>query len=253
MMKINSLRFLLTIAFGITIFMALEGCQIEKRLYSRGYYISKKSSKRSVEKATVAKPEFIQNDNIQLLSASGENDLTVLLAANYGSKEFSFSDQDNCGTLVYLNGNEIKVVVTEITPTQVKYKKCGMENGPLFTENRTELVFFVNSDGSKTPLSVKPEEKSSTGNIVINNSQQQQQQQQQEIKVAPTTGANKNFWVAVILWFLLGGLGIHRFYLGHIGMGLLYLFTAGLCGIGWLIDGIMLFTGGLQPRNGRFE
>lgn len=34
----------------------------------------------------------------------------------------------------------------------------------------------------------------------------------------------------------LGPFGVHRFMDGSIGMGILYLFTAGLCGIGWLID-----------------
>lgn len=33
-----------------------------------------------------------------------------------------------------------------------------------------------------------------------------------------------------------GVAGVHRFVLGHIGMGLLYLFTAGLCFIGTIID-----------------
>ena len=30
--------------------------------------------------------------------------------------------------------------------------------------------------------------------------------------------------------------GINRFYIGQTGMGLLYLFTAGLCGIGTILD-----------------
>ncbi|MFQ5570464.1 MAG: TM2 domain-containing protein [Rhodothermales bacterium] len=30
--------------------------------------------------------------------------------------------------------------------------------------------------------------------------------------------------------------GIHRFYLGQVGMGLLYLFTGGFCAIGTIID-----------------
>ena len=50
----------------------------------------------------------------------------------------------------------------------------------------------------------------------------------------------KNKWVAFLLCFFLGGLGIHKFYEGRIGMGILYLLTVGLCGIGWFIDCIIL-------------
>lgn len=38
------------------------------------------------------------------------------------------------------------------------------------------------------------------------------------------------------LVFLIGFAGVHRFYLDQIGMGLLYLFTWGLCGVGAVID-----------------
>ena len=43
--------------------------------------------------------------------------------------------------------------------------------------------------------------------------------------------------ITVLLGFF-GIAGVHRFVLGHIGMGLLYLFTAGLCFIGTIIDAI---------------
>ena len=33
-----------------------------------------------------------------------------------------------------------------------------------------------------------------------------------------------------------GVAGIHRFFVGHIGMGILYFFTAGLCFIGTIVD-----------------
>jgi len=35
---------------------------------------------------------------------------------------------------------------------------------------------------------------------------------------------------------LLGVAGVHRFFVGHIGMGILYFFTAGLCLIGTIVD-----------------
>ncbi len=42
----------------------------------------------------------------------------------------------------------------------------------------------------------------------------------------------------LITWFL-GWLGVHRFMRGQIGMGVLYIFTFGLFGIGATIDWIM--------------
>lgn len=55
---------------------------------------------------------------------------------------------------------------------------------------------------------------------------------------------------AALLAFFLGYLGIHRFYLGYKGMGVLYLLTAGLFGIGALVDFIMCLTGSMKDADG---
>ena len=55
----------------------------------------------------------------------------------------------------------------------------------------------------------------------------------------------KNKWVAVCLCFFLGFIGVHKFYEGKVGMGILYIFTVGLCGIGVLVDFIVLL---LKPN-----
>jgi TM2 domain-containing membrane protein YozV len=46
----------------------------------------------------------------------------------------------------------------------------------------------------------------------------------------------KSKLIAYLLWVFGGVFGFHKFYLGRIGMGLLYLCTGGILGIGWLID-----------------
>jgi TM2 domain-containing membrane protein YozV len=53
-----------------------------------------------------------------------------------------------------------------------------------------------------------------------------------------------------VLWFFLGFLGVHKFYLGKTGVGISYIFTFGWVGIGLLID---LFTlpGQVRKANGQ--
>lgn len=53
-------------------------------------------------------------------------------------------------------------------------------------------------------------------------------------------GKPKNKWVAFLLCFFLGYFGAHKFYEGKVGMGILYIFTAGLFGIGWFVDMIAI-------------
>jgi hypothetical protein len=45
-----------------------------------------------------------------------------------------------------------------------------------------------------------------------------------------------NKWIALLLLLFLGPFGAHKFYEGKIFMGLIYLFTLGLFGIGLIFD-----------------
>ena len=56
--------------------------------------------------------------------------------------------------------------------------------------------------------------------------------------------------VALLLCFFLGIFGAHKFYLGKFGMGIVYLFTYGFFGFGWLIDLFVLLLGNPKDKQG---
>lgn len=61
----------------------------------------------------------------------------------------------------------------------------------------------------------------------------------------------KSKGVAYLLWFFLGAFSAHRFYLGKIGSGILYLLTFQLFGIGWIID--LFILGGMVDKYNLFH
>lgn len=60
--------------------------------------------------------------------------------------------------------------------------------------------------------------------------------------------SRKSKLTALLLCIFLGGLGIHKFYVGKNGMGLLYLFTFGLFGVGWIVDIILIASGSFRDE-----
>ncbi len=61
----------------------------------------------------------------------------------------------------------------------------------------------------------------------------------------------RNYVATLLLSFFLGSLGVHRFYTGYIGLGILQLLTLGGCGIWALIDFINICFNNFRDADGQ--
>lgn len=73
-----------------------------------------------------------------------------------------------------------------------------------------------------------------------------------EEMTSPAAGGGKSQLIALILVILVGGLGIHRFYLGYTTIGIIQLLTLGGCGVWALIDLVRIAIGDLKPKDGEY-
>ena len=65
-------------------------------------------------------------------------------------------------------------------------------------------------------------------------------------------GISKKWGITLMLAAFLGPFGVHRFYVGKIGTGILWLLTFGLSCIGWFVDIILILTGHFKDKKGNY-
>ena len=62
--------------------------------------------------------------------------------------------------------------------------------------------------------------------------------------------SDKGFVPTALLCYFLGWLGVHRFYAGKVGTGILMLLTSGGFGIWTIVDTVLIITGSFKDKQG---
>ena len=60
-----------------------------------------------------------------------------------------------------------------------------------------------------------------------------------------------NRTTVLLLCLLLGFFGVHRFYVGKVGTGILWVVTLSFLGVGWIYDLVLVATGEFRDQEGR--
>ncbi len=196
---------------GLATMLILSSCTMEKRVYMSGYHIEWNKSKHNPESKEIA-----SNDN---------------------GKE---AEQNQIGTVVQAE-NESNTVENSATVSEDNIT-ASVDNSLIIPNHK--LISFSNQENRVTAKTNSTFE----AKKVITNKVTKTKKKVEKQKSA-AGGGGKSQIVALILCIFLGGFGIHRFYLGYTGAGILYLLTGGLFGIGWLIDIVLLIIpNGLTPK-----
>lgn len=119
------------------------------------------------------------------------------------------------------------------------------------TSNATKTVSVKTVDAKLTPSVIKEV----TGKSLTFSQIKKLKQLQKIAKKSSSNNAEggKSQIVALILAIVVGGLGIHRFYLGYTTYGIIQLLTLGGCGVWALIDIINIALGNLKPNGGDYD
>lgn len=112
---------------------------------------------------------------------------------------------------------------------------------------QTKEVIFASSEYKNLNLVEKAIVKKAVKQIETKEAKKPIKKNENTLKTQANNGglSDNEMWIAALLCIFLGGLGIHRFYLGYTTIGIIQLLTGGGCGIWVIIDLIRILTGDL--------
>lgn len=203
----------------LVILLSLFSCDVQKRLYRKGYYFDKWNKKTKSFVGITERTESSVLSPIALKEKSDAINDVVLVAENKNKgntttinkekviKHFNIQKPDSCGDKIVLkSGDEYRVKIIEINDSEIKYKRCDFLDGPLYTIHKSKVYLIQYSNGIIEHILYESDkiEKKATDSNTINNSNNNL------VKNYPN-----DYWLTIILFLIgwLGGAGIITWYM----------------------------------------
>jgi hypothetical protein len=152
---------ILLLSLSLLIFFS---CAVQKRKYQKGYYISRSksapvkkereqelSAKKQTRQEAAAEPPVSPAPQPGKFSSgpSPESRWAVPVPVMESPGRQLIKKDEPCDDIVFRDGNEIKAKVTEVTTTEIKYKKCDMPDGPVYIAKKSDVFMIKYANGSR--------------------------------------------------------------------------------------------------------
>lgn len=213
----SKLILFVTLLFIVQIFSSCNSLEITKRRYNKGFYIDMGVSEtKKTEK----------KQDVKAIATSNENVIPISLPQEKIVENFILSENEKEALLSSLTSSTKNVISNKFTRRIINKAAAAAINYSAKKHVGNELSASI-TNSTKKNADAKTTKHSS--------------------------GGGKSQVIALLLVILVGGLGIHRFYLGYTWQGIVQLLTLGGCGVWALIDLIRIITGDLKPKDGNYD
>ena len=195
----------------------ISACTVEKRVYNKGFHVQWNKRLKS--------PDAVHHERDVQLQSEGDKFVEDRSSVRANSADWIYEASRSASHMFQdetLNSSEEVHALREVDGSDVHSNYTAEEQFGKKKTRTKEISVFVKEQRNTTNKSASE----------------------------PTVGTSQQ--VALILVILVGVLGIHRFYLGYYGIGILMILTLGCCGILALIDLIRIAIGDLKPKYGEY-
>jgi hypothetical protein len=136
------------ILFSLLI-LAFISCDVQKRRYQKGMYVSSRHAKikaHPIAEHTLEQNKIQVQDEVSLSADAGGSQVPIPLGL---LKKQSPPPADTCDILLFRDGSEIRAKITEVNNLEVRYKRCDNIDGPDFLTRKSDLFMIKYANGTR--------------------------------------------------------------------------------------------------------